>query len=167
MKNKSTRRGFTLIELLIVVLIIGILAAIAVPQYQRAVDKSRLATVKHLLTSVEEAQRLYYMENGIYSASLEDLSISLSGCRLNGDKTTCIYPWGYCYLACDPLGKCGGCLLNVEKDGWVIFMGHKGWVKKFNCLASIGSARAYKLCQADTGKTEPNSQSQGYDVFIY
>ena len=45
MKIKKTRQGFTLMEVLIVVLIVAILSAVAVPQYQRAVMKSRYSAL--------------------------------------------------------------------------------------------------------------------------
>ncbi|ACC97583.1 PilE-like protein [Elusimicrobium minutum Pei191] len=74
-KNKA----FTLIELLVVVLIIGILAAIAVPQYQKAVQKSRLAEALVLVKAVADAQRRHFLANGEYTIDFESLDIDVSG----------------------------------------------------------------------------------------
>ena len=60
--------GFTLIELLVVVLIIGILAAVAVPQYQKAVEKARLAEVLSTLSSIQKGIDAWLLENGGYPA---------------------------------------------------------------------------------------------------
>ncbi len=56
--------GFTLIELLVVVLIIGILAAVAVPQYNKAVEKSRLAQARVMLETIYKARDLCYLQYG-------------------------------------------------------------------------------------------------------
>lgn len=74
MKNKT---GFTLIELLVVVLIIGILSAVALPQYTKAVQRADLAKMQVLLKSVVTAQQVYFMETGEYASSLEDLGLEL------------------------------------------------------------------------------------------
>lgn len=69
------KRGFTLIELLVVVLIIGILASIALPQYQKAVEKSRAAEALILLKHLRQAGEVYILENG---APHNDAHVSFS-----------------------------------------------------------------------------------------
>lgn len=58
------KKAFTLIELLVVVLIIGILSAIALPQYQKAVEKSRMAEALASLKTWQQALDVYVLANG-------------------------------------------------------------------------------------------------------
>ena len=76
MKSKKNA-AFTLIELLIVVLIIGILAAVALPQYQAAVDKSRFMGFLPLLRSIKDSQERYFMANGNYTLDMGNLDIQI------------------------------------------------------------------------------------------
>ncbi len=69
--------GFTLIELLVVVLIIGVLTAIAIPQYQKAVLKSRFSSLMPLAKSVANAQEAYYLANGRYATNVNALDIDV------------------------------------------------------------------------------------------
>lgn len=72
-------KGFTLIELLVVVLIIGILSSVALPQYTKAVEKSRAVEAKTVLGNLMAAETVYHLSVGSYTSDLTVLDISIPG----------------------------------------------------------------------------------------
>ncbi len=60
-------RGFTLIELMIVVIVVGILAAVAIPMYQVIPERSRATEAVAGLDAIRSSLRVYYGEHGSYS----------------------------------------------------------------------------------------------------
>ena len=86
------KKGFTLIEMLVVVLIIAVLAAIAFPQYQLSVLKTRYTQLMVMADAIRQAQDVYYLAHGKYSLKINDLDITIPGdCTLNdsGGKISC------------------------------------------------------------------------------
>lgn len=68
------QKGFTLMELMIVIVIIGVLAAIGVPAYTGYVNKAKSATCDSNKRSLASAVGLYYAENSAYPSATSDLS---------------------------------------------------------------------------------------------
>jgi type IV pilus assembly protein PilA len=73
------RKGFTLIELLIVVVIIGILAAIAIPKFANTKEKAYIASMKSDLRNLVTAEEAYFADSVKYTSNLGTLFSTTSG----------------------------------------------------------------------------------------
>jgi type IV pilus assembly protein PilA len=72
--SRSAKKGFTLIELLIVVVIIGILAAIAIPKFANTKEKAYIAAMKSDLRNLVTAQEAYFSDNAnLYTPDVANL----------------------------------------------------------------------------------------------
>lgn len=157
MKNKQ---AFTLIELLVVVLIIGILAAVALPQYQLAVEKARATEAMTNLKTVADAAEVYYLANGSYPDSLEDLDIEVPNLkdftwRVYGKEYIGIYKKDYSYHLARvythyPNSKAGRYSCDI------LNIGHS--------LNSTGAKLCKSLCQTDTLVQIWGSTAPGYTI---
>ena len=112
------RSGFTLIELLVVVLIIGILASIAVPQYQKAVDRAEATEAVTQGRALVDAQVRYYLANGNTTLDLDNLDIEIpsqwdcrSYCRIQMPSSKALFeisrymPDSLSLFCIDPVGN--------------------------------------------------------------
>lgn len=91
-QEKQKRKGFTLLELLIVILIIGVLAAIALPQYQYSVDKTKFIQLKIAAKTIKDAQLRYMLVNDERSLDLSALDIDIEfNCHLAGSTKSTVW----------------------------------------------------------------------------
>ena len=107
MKN---RRGFTLLELLVAILIIGVLAAVALPQYRRAVAKAEAAQLYEAVMSLKETVQGYYMIHDKWPTKLEDLDLKYELPIVSGS-------------VCDSSNVSGGVMRN-EKYEFLVYSGN-------------------------------------------
>lgn len=145
-QSVATVRGFTLIELLVVVLIIGILSAIALPQYRMAVEKARVTEALQNIRMLEEQAKLYVLENGLPTNNnivyLKDvLSVELSGGEWDGyDYNTDNFSY-YAYITANGIG------IEVTRQGPYYYQFFVGGVNNVHeCLNGAGDEMGIKIC---------------------
>ncbi|MEK6715763.1 MAG: prepilin-type N-terminal cleavage/methylation domain-containing protein [Candidatus Omnitrophota bacterium] len=77
------RKGFTLLELIIVVIIIGVLAGIAIPQYLNAVERAKLSKATANLSLISSAEKMYCAQNSVYLTSTFDAASVVNDAELD------------------------------------------------------------------------------------
>ncbi|MGK5085917.1 prepilin-type N-terminal cleavage/methylation domain-containing protein [Bdellovibrionota bacterium FG-2] len=133
-----TQEGFTLVELMIVVAIIGILSAVAIPNYQKFQSKARQTEAKISLSAAYTAERSYYSEQSTYTSCLNIAGFSPAagkkyyavGFLATFDGTNC--------------GPSGGktCFGNGNWGGTISTCADGNGVNYFNATDKMGSAAA-------------------------
>lgn len=115
-ENIKYRCGFTLIEMLVVVLIIGILAAVALPQYSKSVEKAKLAEALVNSKAIEESMKRYILSNGFPTQIISFKSIG--DVELSGGEWEEGDSWWYNTknFAYDVNCKSFNCLIEIERD---------------------------------------------------
>lgn len=83
MKKVINEAGFTLVELMIVIVIVGILAAVAVPIYQGNINKAKMTECDAALGTIRTALRVYYAENREYPTVIAGTTVASLDSILN------------------------------------------------------------------------------------
>ena len=127
--DRMTQRGFTLIEIMVVVVIMGILAALVVPKLMGRTDDARIMAAKQDIATIMQALKLYKLDNQRYPTTEQGLQAlatkPVSGPEANGWKTGGYLdklpkdPWGNFYQYLSPGIKGEIDVLSLGADGQV------------------------------------------------
>ncbi len=98
-RKKTETQGFTLIELMVVIVIIGMLAALVAPKFIGQADKAKVATAKAQINNLKSALTMYKLEFGKYPTTAEGLDALINNGKQNflEQDVVPLDPWGNPY----------------------------------------------------------------------
>ena len=157
----SMKKGFTLIELLVVVLIIGILSAVALPQYTKSVEKARASEAVSMMKSLSAGFEEYVLANGTLPNSFEELTLVPSNTTPDADGCIASKNFRYCIQYGPRLQswRKGGSYSGQYGFVWYSSMQNIGTAgKKFYCYVQKNSqADKLKICPSLTSAAKIQS----------
>ena len=118
MKSKEfwkSQAGFTLTELLVVIVVVGILAALTIPKFTSVTTRAKTTEAKLMLKQVHNLQKAYYLENDIYASTLEAIGFEQE--RLKTDGGTARYLIELTELADTSFVATATSVIDFDRDG--------------------------------------------------
>ena len=168
------KKGFTLLELLVVVLIIGILASIALPQYEMAVTKAKVASILPIMRRWKDALQEYKLQHGDYNV-LGDTAGEYLGVTWPsdweygtsniscGNRTWCKNNYWECSISDEGTGYV---YCTHQTDDWIFVINiyqpddpdYEEFRGKITCYAR--GDEAHKICKALGGKLPEDEENE-------
>jgi prepilin-type N-terminal cleavage/methylation domain-containing protein len=112
-KFRNRQRGFTLIELMIVVVIIGILAALAIPRFMQATVKTKQSEAKGILKQIYTMERTYRQQENVYLACANNAALNAIGIEV---PVSAIYAYS---VALAGTGFLATAIVNLDDDATI------------------------------------------------